>query len=67
MNQYFTPARRAFQQNLSMADAERDLKDYNFWAGLVALTSGLEVEIEAIKARLDRLEQQISSLPKSSE
>lgn len=53
MENYFGAARNAFQENLREG---QDTEKWNLYAGLVALASGLEVEIKEIKARLSRLE-----------
>jgi hypothetical protein len=42
----------------------RDPTMYNFYAGMVALASGLEIEISAMKQRLERIEAELSTRPR---
>ena len=62
MHQFFTPARRAFQGNLDRLDPRTDLALYDFYAGMVALVSGLETEIPQLHARLDQLQSQVDDI-----
>jgi len=45
MNGFLKQARAAFQENLNLIDSGRDPVMYNFYAGMVSLVSGLEVEL----------------------
>jgi hypothetical protein len=63
-NRYFAQARRSFEENLQSVDPGRDPTMYNFYAGMVALASGLEIEISAMKQRLERIEAELSTRPR---
>jgi hypothetical protein len=64
MSEYFKQARRCFQEALESQNASRDAVSYNFYAGLVSLASGLEVEISALKERMVQIEAELSRLQK---
>jgi len=66
MNGFWKQARAAFQENLAPIDASRDPVTYSYYAGMVSLVSGLEVELGDIKARLARIDAELERLPKTA-
>jgi hypothetical protein len=52
-------AQAAFTENLRQIDPARDPLAYNLYAGLIALTTSLQSDVQQMKDQLDRIERDL--------